>query len=1637
MKKDSTNKTTSSATSADGSPESTDKSRKKRLTPWVRIPLKTVGWIIAVLLALVVIVPVLLYIPPVQTFVKNIACKVVKDKTGMDIGIEEFRLKFPLDVSLKGVDVIEATGDTMVRAREVIADVKLLPLIQLDVQVDKLSLLDGYYRMVSPDSSMIMKIKAGLLDVTPGANVNIKRSEILLKEALLKDGDVQLYMNVWKQKPTPQDTTSVPFFIKADRLNVENISFGMSMLPTIDTLRLSTRNLAIDKAIIDLRTNSITAGDLLLRDGSFRYITPTPEYIAAHPAPVDSLSTPSAPMKISASKITLQKFGGVYAVKGARPMPGFDASYIEVKDVGIILKDFYNEASTVVLPIDSLTARERCGLNITSGSGVFRIDSVGLALKDIRLHTPFSTVEADADVPFALMEMQPEAPVNANAKISVGLKDIVSFMPSLAPITRQLPSRQPVNLEAEAHGTLSSLSIPRLNASMAGVFSLKANGIAENILNPKYLKGAIDIDGSLVNPAPVQKIAGLKGIDIPRFRIKGKATALRSAYTADLSLLTPKGDVAANGKVNLSSEGYDADVRIKNLAFSEFLPELGIGQVSLDLKAKGIGFNPTLPRASTDIDLNLHRLVYKGKPLSDILIQAKLHNGEYTLTGSSPNPDINFDIDLAGHLAPDDYSVKGFVHLRNADLQAMGLTPDINSGSADFFIDAAASPDKWIYRADLKIENFDWNLPDQYIHLPNGISAMVDAGEHSVVCHVDSRLTSVDFESSENLKKVIDSFTSVGEEVMAQIDKREIMMDKIQDNLPPFSLKFNASGNGVLNQFLTASGLSLDTVFGNIRNDSLITGNIEALQLGNASMTADTLKLNLNQRGSLLDYKLHMGNRPGTLDEFAKVDVNGYLGSNRVSVYLRQHNIEGETGYRLGLTAAMLDSTVSVHLTPLKATVAYLPWNINSDNYIDLNLKNFMVDANVEATSRESGILIRTEPSDLGENSLHLKLTNIHIQDFLQLSLYAPPLTANVNSDILVHYDGSRLQGNGNLNITDFTYDKVKVGDFDLGLKAGVDFNGDSEINLGLKVDNTADALKLHTILDHNDFMPKTVQLDLQEFPLNVANAFLGNDVASLKGSLNGSVNMTGSLTAPVLNGDLTCNEVAVYVPMIGSSFKFGDDSIVVDNNLLRFNRFEIFGQNKNPLVLDGVVDGRNLTDMSFNLTAKGTNFQAVNNDRRARSDLFGKLFLDIDASVKGPMRHFDVNATANILSSTDINYTIPASTAMEVTQNVNDVVKFVNFNDTVVAPEKAQQQLMSMRIIAGLTLSPGMQATVFLSGNGTDKVQVSPSGTLNYFQNYMGDMRLNGQLYVGSGFAQYTIPVIGQKKFEFDPQSNILWNGDIMNPILNVHATDVVKANVVEGGNSRLVNFNVEVNATGQLAHPNLGFDLSTDDDLSIQNQLRSLSADQRQQQAMNLLLTGQYSGQGVKTDVGPLTSNVYSYLAGQLNSWAAQNIRGVDLSFGVDQYDRSVDGQSTTATSYSYQVSKSLFNNKFKINVGGNYSTDASADENLTQNLLSDVSFEYMLRQTPTQSMYVRLFRHVGFESILEGEITETGVGFVMKRRLQNLRSLFRFGKKKRKNVSDSVSTPASVTFTGNGNETTQVLMPDSVIQKKGGGE
>lgn len=1578
---------------------------------WLRRTLKTIFGVLLFILLL----PIMIYIPFIQDGLKDTACGFASEATGMTIRIDKFRLKFPLDVKFDGVLVLTEKGDTMIQARSLIADVKILPLLKMDAQINRVNLLDGKYNMVSEDSSLTMRIKAGNLRFDGGSNLDLKNSHISLRNPVLKDADVVLNMDVWKKKP---DSISTPtqWIITVDRMQLTNVGFHMSMLPTIKTLDLNIGKGSLSGASIDLKNNNIRISSFDCDNSSASYITPTAGYIATHPAPVDTISPPSPPMTISLGKVHLGFDHALYATDSIKPAAGFDPSYIEVTDADIYAHDFFNRASELRLPILSLQAKERSGLQVKSASGTLAIDSVGLALQHFNVTTANSNLTAEADLSFKAMSMDLNAPIDIDASGSLGRADIYAFMPSLKPILSRLYNNNPVTFTIDASGSVSSLKLRSLQLAIKNLLSLKASGSIKQPTDPKQVFASVDLTGSLQDPRVVSRLMAKPlaaiGIHIPSFTIKGHVGIDKQNYTADIDMKSSAGDAAMSGRLSLNAEKYEIDANLSNLNLNVIMPSLGIGTLTGHISADGAGFNPVAPHASTNAEAQMKTLVYNGHNMAPFTLSALKDSKGFHVDLNGHNPDLDLDLTADGTINGNEYAGNIDADMRHVDLSKLGFINTACYGSGKLALAGNANISTLICNLDMSLTSLDWQYDSTHYLLPHAFDAKLTSTTSTTDMGIYASGTDLDIHAESPLKQLISELPKAFDLIMKQVNERNLDMAAISDALPSFCLNLNANGDGLASELMGGSDISFQDLSLSLSNDSIISGNIQLLQGGNKSLTIDTLSLGLTQRGKMLDYKLHAGNTPKNMPEFADVNISGYLGSNRASAYIRQRNTKGETGYRLGFTAAMMDSTVSIHLTPLDATIAYKPWVINDANYIQIG-PGQRVEADLQASSGLSSVALKTAERTDGQQALNIGIKDLHIEDFLQMNVFAPPVTGTVNSDLTLVYHGKSVTGNGTVGVHNLSYNKTRIGNLDLDVKAGMGFTGNSGARIGLRLNGKevmiangymiTDSIAAAQRADGN---PTALNVELKEFPLSVANPFLPAEYMQLSGELNGNVKVTGSFASPAINGTLTCDSVGIRIPMASTTLSLDPNTpIVVTDNILNFKDFRIHGPGENPFTLNGSVDAHNISNIAFNLSMQGSDVALVNNTR-ARSDIYGKLFVNLDASAKGNMEKMDIDANLSVLPATDVFYTLSDAAAQIQGSSTTDVVKFVQFSDTTAqaSTDSIKSASMAMRINASLNIISGAKATVNLSAGGTNKVQLSPSGSLTYTQNYMGDNRLNGTLFLGSGMARYSVPMIGEKTFNFDDGSYVNWTGDLMNPALHINATDRVKANVQqEGMNSRLIYFDVGLSVLGTLSAPKVTFDLSTQDDMTVQNELMSMSPEQRSASAINLLLYNTYTGPGVKANAN-LSNPLYSFLEGQLNSWAAKNIRGVDLSFGIDQYKQTIDGENDNTTSYSYQVSKSLFDNRFKIIVGGNYSTDAQVDENFTQNLISDISFEYSLKQTQTMNMYLRLFRHTGFESILEGEVTETGVGFVMRRKISNLRSLFRF--KRRKKLPEPVS-------------------------------
>lgn len=1580
----------------------------------------------------ILLLPVLVYVPPVQTLLKNIACSVIHKSTGMDVSIDKFRLRWPLDVELQQVLVLTAPGDTMVQARTLLADVKMRPLFKGDVQINKVELKEGKYNMVSADSSLTLKLEAGYLKVEGGSAFDLKTQHIKLRKPVLRDAVVNLDMNVWKQK---KDTTSAPttMVIEADRLQLQNVNFSMAMLPTIANLDLHIGSGELQDALIDLKNSRLHAADFVCDRSRVVYLTPTPEFVKTHPVPIDTIpSKPSAPFVVGIDRVRLGFDYALYGTAGVKPVAGFDPSYIEVTDVQVDVDSFYNCASTVRLPIRALRARERCGLQVDSCSGFVGVDSTGLTIDRLYVQTPNTQVRGDAYLPFtglaALSTLSGGgAPISANLAGYLGWEDVFLFMPAMRPMLGRIAAlRRPLQMNIDVSGTPQSVSLKRADLSIAGFLALKASGFVVNPLDMKRLEASVNLDGRLqdarlANSLLAKMLKGL-GVKLPSFSIKGHIGVKNQNYAAKLALRSSVGDASVDGTVALNAERYSVRAALNRFNLAALMPDLGVGELSGKVEAHGAGFNPVARGASTKADATMQTLVYGGRNLGPLSLKANVAKGVFDVDFQGHNPQLDLTLKGAGTISGNTYSGHVAADINYASLNQLGFTPFVCQGSGQISAEGELNLQSMLCDLALSVDNVLWDYDAEHIDLPHAFSLTALSTAEGIEVTFNGDGVNVAATAQSPLRKIMASIPALTKEISKQIKLKDIDMEGLQRFLPPFTLTASTLGSGLVSEFVDSATLHFSTLDLTLRNDSLFSGDVRLMRAGDRSLTIDTLTLALTQRQKRIDYKMHMGNTPDNLPEFADVNLSGYAGGNRLSAYLRQRNAKGECGYRLGFTAAMLDSAISLRFTPLNATIGYKPWTINEDNYVQYG-PGRVVDANLVASSGESSIALGAGRTDDGFPKLEVGIVNLHIEDFINIVPDAPPLTGSLFTNLTVEYRQGALLGDGSLGVKNFAYDKRRIGDVDLTLKGGRGKRGNAGARIGLLLDNREVLVATGYVVTDTVGLSQRVReapmkfgLEMKQFPLGVANAFIPSDVLGLRGSLSGKMTLTNPTTAPVVNGQIVPDSAAIYVPMAGATFSIDPRSAIsVEDNLLRFKDFKINAANENPVSIEGYFDARDLFKMKMDIALKGENVALIDNKRR-QSDIYGKLFTTIDASARGPLTRLDIDAALSVLPATDIFYNVNsvAGAASLTGPSTTDVVKFVQFNDTtqVAAADSIQRPGMAMSINASLNIVQGAQATVNLSGNGTDKVVVAPSGNITYTQDYMGDQRVNGTIYINSGMARYAVPMIGEKTFNFDEGSYATWSGDMLNPALHIMATDNVLANVQqEGVNSRLIHFDVGLSVLGTLQAPKVTFNLSTDEDVTVQNELLGMTAEQRSAAAMNLLLYNTYTGPGLKAS-GNLSNPLFNFLEGKINSWAAQNIRGVNLSFGIDNYKQTVDGESSNTTSYSYQVSKSLFDNRFKIVVGGNYSTDASADENFAQNLISDISFEYQLRQTRNTNMYLRLFRHIGYESILEGEVTETGVGFVMRRKMDNLRKLFRpWGRRKKKAApADTIPVPIS---------------------------
>jgi hypothetical protein len=120
---------------------------------------------------------------------------------------------------------------------------------------------------------------------------------------------------------------------------------------------------------------------------------------------------------------------------------------------------------------------------------------------------------------------------------------------------------------------------------------------------------------------------------------------------------------------------------------------------------------------------------------------------------------------------------------------------------------------------------------------------------------------------------------------------------------------------------------------------------------------------------------------------------------------------------------------------------------------------------------------------------------------------------------------------------------------------------------------------------------------------------------------------------------------------------------------------------------------------------------------------------------------------------------------------------------------------------------------------------------------------------------------------------------------------------------------------------------------------------------------------------------------------------MKSVSVNVGINDAQNAETGG--TYKNYSFSFSKRFWNDRLTIVIGGEVNSGDHPEG--SDSFINNVSLEWKISKNSNR--YIRLFYDKNYESLLEGEITETGVGYVYKRKLNNLNELFLFRRKDNK--------------------------------------
>jgi hypothetical protein len=1301
----------------------------------------------------------------------------------------------------------------------------------------------------------------------------------------------------------------------------------------------------------------------------------------------------------------------------------FDGQHLELAQLTFNATDFYYSRELTKISVRNLSTINQNYFVVNNLETEFSMDQYSITANKLKLKTPSSSIDADFHVEFTSLSNFTDSLQFSNIKLvmrNVRLKnpDVLYFN---AELKKQPFFKNPANIttmSGAVNGQLNNLTGKNLfiktgtNTVLETDFNIRGLPDAKtafyNFPNLKIISGKEDIELMAGDSIP-ENIAIPENINL-QIAFKGEAKSFETTVIAASSF----GDAQLSATID-KSENFSGKVNTTNFDLGKLLKDsIMYGPLSLTAETNGHGLDKNTVAAKIKAEVSqiyLYQYTYHNFNL-DGNISGQEFEGKMNLNDEN----AVFDFEGLVGLNLDKERIKFRLNVQGADLQKLNFTnndirialvaaADLKGGTVKKLNGSAA------------ITNMIIAQGEKTYTLDSVLFASVNESRKSEL-NFSSALIGVKYSGtispadiSAELNNFINNYFPFGGDSL------------LKQNREPsdFNFEIQLHNHPILSQvfFPLLKEFEPGIIQGNFdseKNDLKINAKMNKIVYGTTEIK--DFEFDVNSNPGALNFKIssnEVSNSQINLENFL---IDGKLADNKINTTIS--SVDEKKNKKLLVSTEITKNTefFRLALDPAGFYLMDKQWDIAADNYVEFGKQGILIHhLFMNKTGSEVNI---ASVNDLFNDDLNIEIRNFRLEDISGIiEKDTGFVRGTVNGNALLKRVNQSYGLIADAKIENLFVSGIPVGNLTVKAENPTTEKFDFDLNLSGTENNLS--TKGYYIARGGD-NSISLTTDIQSLSLKTIQAFSMGTITEASGNLSGNFLVEGNTSSPEITGELVFKNAFITPAALNNRLEIKDETFQLKKDGIYFDDFTIHDVSQNTAVINGAVNMNRFRDFAFALSVSANDFLLFNTTKKDNEVFFGRMIIDSEIEVTGPMELPVVNATLKMKEGSNFTFAVPED---RLTTNKGEgVIEFENkqkLHSILAREDNIQIQktnLTGFDIYSVIEIDKKATLRLLMDPSSTDSLVVRGEAALSFTMDRSGKMSLTGAYNLNDGSYLVSLESLIKRTFEIDDGSTINWNGDPLEAEVDIDAIYSVRASPIDLMADQMTGltetdrnaykerhlFLVILKLKGNILQPEIGFEIQLrPEDKGILNGavnqkliLLNEDASALNKQVFALLVLGRFIQENpLQTDAGGTSTfvraTVGKLLSQQLNQWSSKVLPGVDLNFDIQSYNQFETGQAEGRTQVDIGLKKQLFNERLSVQVGGSLEVEGvKAKQNSASDIASDVVLEYKL--TEDGRYRLKGFRQNQYESDIDGQFVETGAGIIYVRDFDKWTNFFR---------------------------------------------